>query len=257
VDQARQPVLPEAASPAALDYDSGMSDTKRHRILLFAAVLLAVLLGVALLTLVLGGDDERTRQPSVAPTAVTTRTPSQDLGDDDVPELLTTAPTGVTWELFQGVALPVSRTDGPTRVDGPVYSGFSRTPVGALLADAQISYRSLVDPDVANLQRVAEAQLADGPGKTAYLNLIGQLGGRNDPPAGGYAQIVGFRFITYTPDLAVISLATRGANGQTQVTTDTLRWVGNDWKLELPASGFEQPQVVQDTAGYVPWSGIS
>jgi hypothetical protein len=243
-----------AASPAALESDDAMTDTKRSHTTIAAVVGLALLLCVSLLALLSRGGEEgdpAAASPVAAPSTAGASVPRE------VPEPLTVAPQGVAWELFQGVALPLSHTDGPTRVDGPVHAGFSRTPAGALLADAQISYRSLVDPDVAKLRRVAEAQLADGPGKTAYLNLIGQLDGRNDPPAGGYAQVVAFRFISYTADLAVISLATRDKGGRIQVTTDTLRWLDGDWKLDLPASGLQQPQVVQDIAGYVPWAGVS
>ena len=245
-----------ATATAGLEYDRAMTDTSRPRRLRVALVALAVLLGgAALLPLVIGGDEDGQAPP--APAASAPPAPGAPApASAEVPAPLTAAPAGVTWELFQGVALPTSRTDGPTSVDGPVHGGFTRTPTGALLADAQIGYRSLVDPDLADLRRVAQAQLVEGPGKVAYLNLIGQLR-ENAPPATGYAQIVGFRYITYTPDLAVISRATRGKSGTLQVGTDTVRWVDGDWKLEKPASGLQQPQVVQDLAGYVPWSGVS
>ncbi len=248
-------VLPGEKAAPGLGYDSSMTGDKRSKGLIAAVVILALLLGGSLLALLLPREDlGRQAVVPAAPGDPGAGTPSA------VPpvaqEPLTAPPEGVTWELFHGVALPTSRADGPMRIDGPVHAGFSRTPTGALLADAQISYRALVDPDVRDLRRVAQAQLVEGPGKTAYLNLIGQLK-ENEPPSGGYAQIVGFRYITYTPDLAVISLATRGKSGRVQVGTDTLRWVDGDWELELPASGLQQPQVVRDLAGYVPWSGVS
>ena len=229
-----------------------MTDNKRPRGLLAAAAVLLLLVGISLLN----QDDDGGGQtaPSTAPTVSQPIAPTSAPTQSFAP--LTAAPTGVAWELFQGVALPASRTDGPTRVDGAVHAGFSRTPTGALLADVQISYRSLVDPDLGNLRRVAQQQLAEGAGKVAFLNLLGQLK-ENDPPATGYAQIVGFRYITYTPDVAVISRATRGSSGHIQVGTDTMRWVDGDWKLEKPAGGLQQPQIVQDLAGYVPWSGVS
>jgi hypothetical protein len=241
------------ATPPAVEYDSGMTDTRSRLATAAVAAVLVLLLGSAALLPVLL-DDDSAPTPSATPTAPGREEPAA--APEAVPTPLTAAPTGVTWELFEGVALPTSRTDGPTRTDGPVHAGYSRTPTGALLADAQITYRSLVDPDLASLRQVAQVQLVDGPGKTAYLNLLGQLE-ENEPPATGYAQIVGFRFITFTPDLAVISLATRGNSGAIQVSTDTLRWVDGDWKLDLPASGLQQPQVVQDLSGYVPWSGVS
>ncbi len=234
-----------------------MTDNKRPRGLVAAAVVLVLLVGVSLLTLLLNRDGDGAGQaapptgPAIAPSSAPSTVPTEALAP------LTAAPAGVTWELFQGVALPTSRTDGPTRVDGAVHAGFSRTPTGALLANAQIADRSLIEPSLDGLRQIAEEQLVEGPGKVAYLNLVNSFTGRNDPPAAGYAQYVGFRFITYSPDLAVISLATRGKSGRIQTGTDTLRWVDGDWKLELPASGLQQPQVVANLAGYIPWSGVS
>lgn len=171
-------------------------------------------------------------------------------------QVLTGPPAGVAWELFQGVALPTSPTDGPLQADGPVHSGFTRTPTGALLAAAQIGVRRVVTPDLAGLQAVAEQQLVDGPGQNAFLNLLAGLRD-NTAPAGGYAQYAGFQLVAFTPDLAVVSLATRSRRGVLQAETDTLRWTGGDWKLELPPSGLPQPQVLSSLAGYVPWSGLS
>ncbi len=169
---------------------------------------------------------------------------------------LTAAPEGVTWELFQGVALPVSRTDGPTRVDGPVHAGFSRTPTGALLAAAQIRVRAIATPSVPDLLRVVDEQFADGPGKSAYRELIAQVTDVS-PPAGGYTQYVGFRYLSYDPDLAVVSLASQGSSGTTRAATATVRWIDGDWRLERPADAQEPSQVLPSLAGYVPWAGVT
>jgi len=240
-----------------MEYDSGMTNDNRPRRLIAAVAVLAVLLGAAVLILVLrpGAPPSRPAPQAglpaaPAPTVPTATTPTAKQ------QVLTTAPTGVTWQLFQGVALPVSATDGPSRIHGAVHAGFSHTPTGALLADAQINIRRIATPTIPGLRQVAQQQLVDGPGKTAYLNLVASLKD-NTPPPGGYTQYVGFRYIAYSPDLAVLSLATRGKNGVVQVGTDTLRWTGTDWKLDLPPNGLQQPQVVPDIAGYVPWQGIS
>ncbi len=240
-----------------VEYDNGMSNDKRPRRLLAAIVVLAVLLGATVLVLVLrpGTPTGHSAPPVGLPAAPPAAAPPAPAPPRDQ-QVLTAAPAGVSWELFQGVALPVSATDGPTRVHGAVHAGFSHTATGALLADAQINIRRIATPEVAGLRQVAREHLVDGPGKTAYLNLIASLKD-NTPPAGGYTQYVGFRYIAYSPELAVVSLATRGRSGRIQVGTDTLRWSGGDWKLELPASGLQQPQVVPDTTGYVPWHGVT
>ena len=245
-------MLPGTVRSPGVEYDNGMSNDKPPRRLLIAIVVLAVLLGVAVLVLVLrpGTPTGHPAPPVGLPAALPAPTPPRDQ------RVLTAAPAGVSWELFQGVALPVSATDGPTRIHGAVHAGFSHTATGALLADAQINIRRIATPEVAGLRQVAQEQLVAGPGKTAYLNLIASLKD-NTPPPGGYTQYVGFRYIAYSPELAVVSLATRGRSGRIQVGTDTLRWTGGDWKLELPASGLQQPQVVPDTTGYVPWHGVT
>jgi len=250
-------VLPGAVRSPVVEYDSGMSNDKRPRRLLAAIVALAVLLGGAVLVLVLrpGTPTGHPAPPVGLPAAPPAAAPPAPTAPRDQ-QVLTAAPAGVSWELFQGVALPVSGTDGPTRIHGAVHARFSHTATGALLADAQIGVRSLATPELAGLRQVAREQLADGPGKTAYLNLIASLKD-NAPPPGGYTQYVGFRYIAYSPELAVVSLATRGRSGRIQVGTDTLRWSGGGWKLELPASGLQQPQVVTDTTGYVPWHGVA
>jgi hypothetical protein len=152
----------------------------------------------------------------------------------------TTAPVDVTWELFRGVALPTSPVHGPTRIDGPVHSGFARTPTGALLADAQINMRRFITPGD-DWVDVTQAQLLPGVGRDAYVNLRSRVS--DELPPEGLAQYIGFRFITYTPDLAVISLATRGDSGVVQAGTDTLRWVDGDWRLEIPASVVRCPEL--------------
>lgn len=244
-----------AAELPAVEYDSGMT-TSRRQGLWAAVILIIVLVAAAVLVLTRGGDDQpsRSADPAVPAASVSPEAAGTPPSPSAAP--LTAAPSGVQWELFQGVALPTSRSDGPKRVDGPVHAGFTRTPTGALIAAAQIQYRSLVTPSLAGLQAVVDNQLVDGPGRTAYLNLLGQLTDF-EPPAQGFTQIVGFRYVAFSPDLAVVTLATRGNSGKIQAGTVTLRWMAGDWRLDLPASGLQQPQVVQDISGFVPWSGVS
>ena len=244
--QERALLPPRTTGPEGWEYDSDMAVSERRKRLLAAFVVLSVLV-VSLIALLLSRDE-----PQEAATPRTVSTPSAEA----VPAPLTTAPAGVTWEDFQGVSLPTSRTDGPSRIDGPVHAGYSRTPTGALLAAAQIRVRALATPGVPDLLRVVDEQFAPGPGKAAYRELISTVTDTS-PPTGGYTQYVGFRYLSYTPDLAVISLAARGGSGVLRASTATVRWLDGDWRLEKAADGQEPGQVLQDTAGYVPWSGVS
>ncbi len=187
--------------------------------------------------------------PSASPAGEATPPP----GDQAVP---TAAPADVTWSLFQGVALPSSPTAGPTRTEGAVHAGYSLTPEGALLAAAQIGARHLITPRE-GWRQVVQQQVVPGPGRDAFVRARAQVT-TDQVPAGTYGQIAGFRFVTYSPDTAVIQLVTRFRNGNLQVSTPTLRWVNGDWKLQLQPDGSASPTVqsVSSLAGFVPWGGV-
>ncbi len=229
-----------------------MTDSHRRRRVTIVIVL-ALLAGVVLTTLLIGRTSDQQ-----AGTAATDPSPAQTApAEPSVPATpLMTAPEDVTWELFEGVALPVSRTDGPTSINGPVHAGFARTPIGALLAAAQIRVRAIATPSVPDLLRVVDAQFVDGPGKAAYRERIARVTDTS-APAGGYTQYIGFRYLSYDPDVAVISLASRGSSGTIRAATATVRWVDGDWRLERAADAQEPSQVLQSLAGYVPWAGVT
>ncbi|BEP13854.1 hypothetical protein acdb102_21650 [Acidothermaceae bacterium B102] len=185
--------------------------------------------------------------PAVTPTATSVKAPLSSA----VP---TAAPNGVTWSLFQGVALPSSVVDGPTHISGSVLAGFSRTPDGALLALAQISSRYLITPGT-GWRDVTNAQVLPSSGRDKFVAAraaVTSTGGDT------FGQTAGFKFVTYTPDAAVIELVSRFPS-YFQVVTGTVRWSGNDWRLELQPDGGISPsaQQVQSLTGFIPWSGVS
>ena len=161
----------------------------------------------------------------------------------------------MTWALFQGVALPASQTAGPSRVAGPVYAGYARTPAGALVASEQIGVRHLITPGN-GWRRVVEQQVVPGPGVDVFVAERARV--TDFTPPGTFGQTAGFRFVTYSPDVAVIQFVSRFADGSLQVTTSTVRWVTGDWKLQLQQDGSESPtaQSVGSLAGFVPWGGF-
>jgi len=187
-----------------------------------------------------------------APTTTSTSSSTLPPADRAVPD---SPPAGVTWALFQGVALPTSSTSGPLRVARPVYAGYAHTPTGALLAATQISYRYLISP--ANGWRaVVQQQVVPGTGRDLYVKERAKVTTTDAP--GTYGQLAGFRFVTYDTSTAVIQFVTRFSNGNLQVATDTVRWINSDWMLKLQPDGSESPtaQSVSSLAGFVPWSGL-
>lgn len=224
-----------------------------------AVVVLIVVLGVVLVLVTHGHKTEQPHPaaagPSVVPTPASqsaTPTPSASL-PTAVP---IAAPTGVTWSLFQTVALPSSMTEGPTRVDGPVYAGYSHTPTGALIAAAQLSFRYLITPGD-GWRQVLREQVLPGPGRDVYE--VNRSKVTADDPVGAYGQIAGFRFVTYSTDVAVVQIVSRFSNsGSLQVATVTVRWSDGDWKLELQPDGGSSPSVqhLPTLSGFTPWGGV-
>jgi hypothetical protein len=173
----------------------------------------------------------------------------------------TSAPSDISWSLFDGIALPSSPTAGPTRVDGAVHAGFAHNPDGALVADVQIAVRYLATPGT-GWRDVLSRQIVPGPGVAAYTKarIAAGLGNAETVDTAGVGQIVGFRFVTYTPSVAVIQVAVRfPSTGQYQVATNTVDWLDGDWKLQLLPDGSSASTVqkVSDLAGFVSWSGVT
>ena len=142
---------------------------------------------------------------------------------------LTAAPAGVVWRLVDGVALPFSAGDGPASTAGGVASGFSHSPAGALLACVQTTFR------IGNIDPAAQAAVV-----RAMVIGAGQPGLLASRPAAALTvrpQMAGFRYLSYTPGEAVISLAWRVTDvaGGTARFLDVgeldMAWVNGDWRL--------------------------
>jgi hypothetical protein len=112
-----------------------------------AVVFVAVVAALALIVVVARGHQRgpadaaagRGSAPTASAGGTATPGPAAASSGDGLP--LTAAPSGVGWQLVDGVALPFSAADGPHRLAGGVASGFTRTPAGALLACVQIGLR--------------------------------------------------------------------------------------------------------------------
>ncbi|MFJ2608182.1 hypothetical protein ACIQOU_29170 [Streptomyces sp. NPDC091279] len=164
----------------------------------------------------------------------------------------TAAPTGITWTLFDAVALPASKTAGPAITTGDVARCYAHTPVGALLASSQISVRYLAAGD---WQTVTRTQTL-GAGRDTYLAdraAAEQTAEPGDSPTHG--QIAGFRFVTYHDTTAVVETVWRFPDGTLQAATTTVLWRDGDWRLEFPADP-AAPTPVDSVAGYVSWGGV-
>lgn len=218
-----------------------------------AAVIVVVVLLIGGASVVL---DHRGRGSGAAtgqPAATAAGTPAAPL-DTAIP---TSAPPA-SWSDYHGVLIPSSPTAGPTRVVGDVASGFAHSPTGALLAAAQLPARRILAPD---WTAVLQHSVVPGPGVTVWRSTRSQLGTQLTPPPGGWTQLAGYRFLSYSPDQAVIQFLHSAPSGGYTVTVTTVSWVatasGGDWKLVLQSDGDDTPNTaaVNSPAGFTIWQG--
>ena len=160
----------------------------------------------------------------------------------------------VEWALFRGTAVPSSDTHGPARVIGDVARCYSRTPTGALIAMVQISSRYLVSPDGVS---IAREQTIPGKGQDVLVAAL-ERRGEVEVQSGDVGQIAAYRFVNFTPDEAVIAVATRGPDGGLQLVELRVRWSEGDWKIVLfdDGSQFSTSSTLTDLTGMNPWSGV-
>lgn len=224
---------------------------------LAALVVVLVLIAAAVTAVVNhhGGDN-----PITAPTAAPPGTSSTGTGTGTPasPVVLDTAiPTAApvtAWADYHGVLIPTSATAGPGRVSGDVASGFAHSPTGALLAATQLPVRRIL---AADWSTVLTRSVVPGPGVAVWRSTRSQLGTEITPPAGGWTQTAGYRFLAYNPDQAVIQFLNSASTGDFTVTVATVAWAGGDWKLVLQPDGDDTPTTtpVTSPAGFTIWQG--
>jgi hypothetical protein len=206
---------------------------------------------LAVVTVLSGGSDGKTATPS--PAASSGRPSAAGCSPSDTSQDIPhSAPAGVTWSLFHAIAVPSSPAAGPLIIEGDVARCYAHTPLGALLANVQISTRFFLGP---GWRTVTEAQVMPGPNRDIWIRNRSKVSGNPDQP-GSFGQSAGFRFTTYTPQTAVIQVVSRGPDGGLWVYTETMVWDG-DWKLQLTPDGSAspQPQQVRTLDGFIAWGG--
>jgi hypothetical protein len=219
-----------------------------------AAIGFLIVVAVCVLIVVIGRHGSPGRSPAAgrpaAPAAPAAPLPTA------VP---TTAPAGTAWTIYETVALPTLPGAGPAHVDGPIATGYAHSPLGALLAVANESYRYALAAD-GTWRQAADAMLAPGAGYDAWLRVrSGHPYGPGGATGGqSLAQIAGFQFVSYTPADAVIQVVTRDSSGNLQVGAAHVTWDGRDWRFVPGPDGGQSANVqqVQNLTGFVQWSGV-
>ena len=156
---------------------------------------------------------------------------------------------GLAWRSFHGVRLPSSPSAGPRDTAGGTASGFSDTPLGALLAAVNIGVRanaqwgpavfgpeirgSVTGPSAAQLLGQCQA------GYTAQAKADGVSGGQ---PLGDVTVTErAFRWIAWSPTVAVLDLVSAGPGSQGGTVMASVQlevlWEHGDWRLVAPPGG--------------------
>ncbi|ATL72544.1 hypothetical protein [Nocardia terpenica] len=145
---------------------------------------------------------------------------------------LNRAPAGVHWQTWQGVALPVSSTDGPADIDAAA-TGYSHTPQGAALAAIQHSIRTMLAPDDSWPTIAARSLVPLSPGADAWKLtrvLVSKI--KTDPAA--VPRIAGYKITSWSPGRAAVTVYTTYSDASVLASDTTVTWTAGDWRLLLP-----------------------
>lgn len=172
--------------------------------------------------------------------------------DDSDQEKPKKVPKDFEWKANGTGLVPVSKSAGPLTYDGPVWSCFAHTPMGAVLSAHAITDHL----SYAGWRKVVDRQVVPGAGRDA---LIANRSQEEDKPssgkadAGGYA---GFSVLAYNKEEATVMFLVRGPNAGVYGTVSvTVRWHDGDWKLAPDADGtvYSGMAQVSGTQGFVTW----
>jgi hypothetical protein len=221
-----------------------------------AAVLVGLIVLAGLMVALWPSPNSRQANPPGPGQPADTSTPDQRPATSLPTAVPTVAPADVHWQLVHQVALPVSASAGPYRSTDTTASGYAHTPVGALIAAAQISSRSALHNGRAVWEPTLTQQFVPSPDRDSLLQALRAQPDTEAEP-GELSQLSGFRYLSYTPDTAVVGLVDR-APGQSDtfyITTVTMLWQDGDWRMVAPPGGSwtAASQKLTDLSGVIAW----
>ncbi|CBG70856.1 MULTISPECIES: hypothetical protein [Streptomyces] len=164
----------------------------------------------------------------------------------------TEAPGDFRWKANGTGLVPVSKAAGPLKYDGPVWSCFAHTPMGAVMAAHSITDHLSYD----GWRKVVRQQVVPGAGRDALVASRSQEADKSttgSPDAGGYA---GFTVLSYDETRATVMVLVRGmGDGGFGSASVTMRWQDGDWKLSPDPDGtvYSGVSQVSGTDGFVTW----
>jgi hypothetical protein len=132
---------------------------------------------------------------------------------------------------------------GPQRSSGGFDTCFAHSPAGALFAAVNLWGESTAAPPSEVFQKLA-------------VGAPRSLGNNARLDSGGSVQLAGYRYDSYAPSEAQISVVLEGPDGKLAAVVTTMAWTAGDWKYVFPPNGTPPVQIVADLTGYVSWSAF-
>lgn len=201
---------------------------------LFALLMVAMVIGIVLIR----PDSSGTVTGSPGATGGPSEVASSDADADAEADIPTAAPSDVTWQPMGQTAVPVSKSAGPFQITDTTASGFAHTATGALIAAAQLTFRSDFYAGRSVWEPTITRQYVPGPNRDRLLERM-----RSWPPKTSddrpVTEISGYLYQAYSADTAVIGLIFQvaGDPDSRYITTLTLQWRDGDWRMVAPPDG--------------------
>jgi hypothetical protein len=152
-------------------------------------------------------------------------------------------PPQAGWGTVGSMQVPQSpAVYGPQRTSGIWNTCFAHSPSGALLAAMNFFGESTTGESEEIVMRRYAVGAPSHLGSNAGLDT------------GGPVQLAGYRYDSYTPSRAQVSLVFTGPQGKQAAVVTSMVWHGGDWKYVFPPGGMPSYQVLPDLTGYVPWT---
>ena len=168
----------------------------------------------------------------------------------------TVAPKDVTWTLVGQSPVPVSASAGPKNITATTASGFAHTPEGALIAADQLGTRGTFSVGREVWEPTITRQWQPSADRDTYLAALRQVPESEKAKPGELSTLVGYRYLSYTPDTAVIAFISKAPGRETYYAiTATVVWADGDWRYVTPAGGNWNTvrSQVTDLTGVVEW----
>ena len=178
-----------------------------------------------------GGDQHKTQTTPAQPT-----TPPRDVtisaaaspgactlagGSQSIPSA--SPPAGTHWVSVGSMQVPQAPDlYGPQHSSGPFDTCFAHNPSGALLAAVNLWAESTAAPP-----NQVFARLAVGAPRN--------LGNNSRLDSNGAVQLAGYRYDSYSPSQAQISIVIRGPEGKLAAIVTTMTWTRRRLEIRLPA----------------------